>query len=348
MKSLKMILLMSVLLVFSFYEEVSAKNLKEVDPHYNWTITFETQLDKKSVNSDTVVVFDKNYIQVTDVKVSANKNKILVEAPLGGYVSGQSYTLRINEVKSVNGKFINKEIKFTIKTLDKKDSDNIIMINPKKEVKISINNIIVPKEYKSNISYTNMSKERESLTKQWLDKAMSKYPSYFLSDNIDNIFVSNKLYVYGVRYGGTYIGKDIYLTNQNHYTFKDFEKIFHAEFSSILYYKNQKKFNDKAWQALNPKGFQYSGDGSEYLESKNSKYDSSKDKLYFEKGFLTEYATTSLENDFNAIVRAMFSGDKTLWDNIDNNPSLNGKLDLAIKFYNSLDPMFTKEYFKNL
>jgi len=44
----------------------------------------------------------------------------------------------------------------------------------------------------------------------------------------------------------------------------------------------------------------------------------------------------------------MFSGDKTLWDNIDNNPSLNEKLDLVIKFYNSLDPMFTKEYFKNL
>ncbi|MEQ6356039.1 hypothetical protein ABNX05_15530 [Lysinibacillus sp. M3] len=58
--------------------------------------------------------------------------------------------------------------------------------------------------------------------------------------------------------------------------------------------------------------FKYSGDGSEYLESINSKYDSSKDKLYFEQGFLTESATTSLENDFNAIVRAMFSGDKIL------------------------------------
>lgn len=350
MKNLKMIFFMSVLFVFSLYGEVSAKNIKEVDPHYKWIVTFNTEIDKGSVNNDTVVVFDKNYISVTDVKISANKNKVIIEAPVGGYVSGQSYTLRIHEVKSINGQFMYKEVKFTIKKSDGNDDsvNATVTEDSKKKVTISINNVVVPEEYKPNFSYTTMSKEREVLTKQWLDKAMSKYPSDFLNDNIDTIFVANKLYVYGVRYGGTYIGKDVYLSNQDHYTFTSFEKLFHAEFSSILYHKNQKKFNSKAWQALNPKGFKYSGDGSEYLESINSKYDSSKDKLYFEQGFLTEYATTSLENDFNAIVRAMFSGDKTLWDNIDNNPSLNEKLDLAIKFYHSLDPMFTKEYFENL
>lgn len=129
-----------------------------------------------------------------------------------------------------------------------------------------------------------------------------------------------------MRYGGTYIGKDVYLSNQHHYTFTSFEKLFHAEFSSILYHKNQKKFDSKTWQALNPKGFKYSGDGSEYLQSINSKYDSSKDKLYFKQ--------CSLEIKLYGIILII--------------THLYEKLELAIKFYHSLDPMFTKEYFKNL
>jgi len=242
------------------------------------------------------------------------------------------------------------QTKITLKKLAKKENSiHAIIVNPNK-VKISINSVTVPEEYVPYFYFTTMSSERESLSKEWLNKAMSKYPSFILNDNINTIYVSRQLYFYETRNGGTNIGKDIYLTNQDYYTFTDFEKIFHAEFSSILYNNNQKKFNSKAWQALNPKGFEYGTDGGyEYLQSLTDfKYNSSKDKVYIETGFLTEYATTSLENDFNAIVRAMFSGDKTLWENIDNNPSLNGKLDLAIKFYNSLDPMFTKEYFKNL
>src|SRR5688500_18070620 len=84
-------------------------------------------------------------------------------------------------------------------------------------------------------------------SKNIVTKALEKYPKEVLTKHVKKIYVLDDIYFYGVRYGGTNSIDRVYITNRGldkGYSDQFIERLFHAEFSSILlrnlsYYMNK-------------------------------------------------------------------------------------------------------------
>ncbi len=70
------------------------------------------------------------------------------------------------------------------------------------------------------------------------------------------------------------------------------------------------------------------------------------DQSLAREGFLNQYATASLEEDFNATAQSIFAGSADFWRAVDRYDALRNKTRLAIQFYQALEPMFTEVYFR--
>jgi len=187
-------------------------------------------------------------------------------------------------------------------------------------------------------------------SKNILIKVLKKYPEDVLAKNLSKIYVLNYLGFYGVEAGGTDSLDSVYLENKGENNGFDsvwIEKIFHAEFSSILLVNYNSLFNKQAWININPNDFKYVSDtGIEAVI--NGKDSSTFDPKLNEIGFLYEYAQSSLENDFNSFAKNIFVNDTYFWEAIDKYPKIKAKNDLVIDFYNKINPKFTLAYFKQI
>ncbi|EGV43723.2 hypothetical protein BZARG_1192 [Bizionia argentinensis JUB59] len=124
------------------------------------------------------------------------------------------------------------------------------------------------------------------------------------------------------------------------------EQLFHAEFSSILLRNYKDQFNELAWINSNSYKFKYGNDGASTIkEQKASQH-------FFHKwnnqGFLNEYATSSLENDFNSFAKNIFTPKPRFDKLIEEYSALANKNRLIIEFYNAIHDDFTKVYFKDI
>lgn len=103
-----------------------------VDPHHNWTIKLNQQLDETTVNNENVYVFQDQSPNVEGVEVTINEDQasIIVKAPEQGYKAGEEYALCIEKsIKSADGKELKQPImmKFTIKSIED-SGDEIVNI----------------------------------------------------------------------------------------------------------------------------------------------------------------------------------------------------------------------------
>jgi hypothetical protein len=68
--------------------------------------------------------------------------------------------------------------------------------------------------------------------------------------------------------------------------------------------------------------------------------------LCAKNGFISAYAETSQEDDFNCVVQHLFDGE---WpSNIDEYPQLKKKFEIAMEFYHKLDAQFDTHFFESL
>jgi hypothetical protein len=176
---------------------------------------------------------------------------------------------------------------------------------------------------------------------------LAKYPEDFLKANLKKVYVVATLEFYGLPYGGTNSSDTVYLSNRgvrNGYTDLYLEESFHHEFSSILLRNERRSFNRRAWVACNDPEITYQGDGTQALRdgTADTKY---RDEWH-EKGFLAEYATASIEEDFNMMVEGLFSGDARFWRAVDKFPRIKAKADQTIAFYHKLNESFTEQKFR--
>ena len=91
----------------------------DVDPHHDWTIQLNQELDVSTIhNLNFYVVHDSVKVEGIQVLLNNNQKSVTVEAPVQGYQAGESYFLYVEKsVKSKFGKEIKNpiEMKFTIK-----------------------------------------------------------------------------------------------------------------------------------------------------------------------------------------------------------------------------------------
>ncbi|MCB1276309.1 hypothetical protein [Prosthecobacter sp.] len=181
-----------------------------------------------------------------------------------------------------------------------------------------------------------------------LGRALAKYPPQILQADLKAVYVLAELRYSGVITSGTNSRTCVYLKigdEKKGFTDTHIESVFHAEFSSILLRNHARHFDKEAWQAVNPPGFRYLGNGVDAVKQKKAGLKLS-DALH-EIGFLKEYSQSTLENDFNALANLLFSGDANLWEISARFPKIRRKVDLALAFYQKLDPAFTELYFRS-
>ena len=179
--------------------------------------------------------------------------------------------------------------------------------------------------------------------------ALEKYPEEVVKDNLKAVYALKYLEFYDIEAGGTNSRNQVYVISKGlrqGYTAGWVEKVFHAEFSSILLRNYLGWFGQERWKEINGVGFKYGRGGVDAIGNKKAQkeFDSSLN----DKGFLHEYAKSSLENDFNSFAEYMFLGQESFWELINNYPKLEKKREQFIEFYKRIHPSFTRNFFKNL
>ncbi len=166
-----------------------------------------------------------------------------------------------------------------------------------------------------------------------------EYPEDILKKNLKGIFLCKTLQFYGKDFGGTNSADGVYLcvkSKELGYTNQFLLSSMHHEFSSIL--MRNYPFPNKAWEALNPKGFSYTEDavgalGKDDLLKPHAKY--------HEMGFICLYSQSSVEEDFNTIADYLFNQRPALLQMAQEYPKLRAKIQLAMKFYKQVDARFS-------
>lgn len=205
------------------------------------------------------------------------------------------------------------------------------------------------KEDPINAEASNLDEARIERSLKVVKKALDKYPSELLRSNLKRVYVLKSLYFYGVEYGATNSSESVYITNRGikeGYTDSFLEELVHEEFSSILFRNyNYYFFKEMDWRDVNPDSFSYGEGGRKAIQSGEGSLEIN--TSWLRKGFLYQYATSDLEEDFNSFARKTFTG-KEIWQYAKDYPKIEKKLRLMIDFYHEIDPVFTEEYFRKL
>jgi len=191
----------------------------------------------------------------------------------------------------------------------------------------------------------------ESITKRNMCRVMPillrdlrKYPRRVIQDELTDIYLLNSLHFYGIRYGGTALGRAVFMAvGSRHDGFNDvyLSELFHHEMSSVLFMAYP--FPNEAWAAVNSKNFAYAKSRDEVLRSiENIDGDDSSGR-YYHKGFLSDYGYSTLENDFNLYAEMAFTDPEALKALADTYPKMHQKSVLLKGFYKSISKDFFPE-----
>ena len=165
--------------------------------------------------------------------------------------------------------------------------------------------------------------------------ALAAYPARMVRPRLKKIVVVKILRVGGMRYGGTYRDKVLYLAAGDHPNL-DLTRAFHHEFSSLL--MKSAPFPDKAWQAIHDSGPVY-GKGGRWAIYMGRTGVGTVD--LYRKGFFRPYALADLENDFNVFSDTAMTYPHWARTMAARYPRLGQKWKTWCAFLKSLDKAFT-------
>lgn len=198
-----------------------------------------------------------------------------------------------------------------------------------------------------NAVVTDLDSEEVERSVRAIKTALAKYPGD-MPLYLESIYVFKSMQFYGVPYGGTYRAPahaTVYLANDG-YPKTQLERVFHAELSSVLLKSAPHWFSEEDWRACLPASFDYAGDRETIALLELGEPLEQVEASFYEKGFLSYYATTTLENDFNSVVKELFVPSPGFWERLERQPRIAKKVELVVTFYRRFDERFSLEYFK--
>ncbi len=169
-----------------------------------------------------------------------------------------------------------------------------------------------------------------------IQQFLAAYDSAVIRNNLTDIYLLGDLNCYGQPYGGTNSTSSVYVrvgTRASGYTDRIVLSTTHEEFSSILFRKYV--FPRAAWQSLNG-DYGYPNDSTLILDEPGLRSVAPDDLLA--SGFLTSYAASSMENDFNEYAGWLFVWPDQLCGYSSMYPAIEKKAMLASAFYKSIQP----------
>jgi len=182
-----------------------------------------------------------------------------------------------------------------------------------------------------------------------LPQILQQYPMKLISTNISAIKLTKQLVFYGVKYGASYTGDVIYLSNNGYGNgFTDFyiQQSFHHEFSSLL--MRNYNFPVQKWLDANKPGFQYTIDFESVIASIDEDTDLGGEIQYYQNGVIAKYSYTTYENDFNLFAQMVFNEPERLKELVKKYPIIKKKYLIVKEFYLSISPFFAETFRKIL
>jgi len=186
-------------------------------------------------------------------------------------------------------------------------------------------------------------------------RALSLYPPRFLAANLNTVYVVSHLSMERTTVGASSSEetKSLYINNDGEaagYTDIELEGSVHHTLANILMANHPEKFSAKLWEGLNDPGFHYGKGWLEWIKSGRSGVDGGQplEERFLERGFIQDYATSEVGEDFACTAEALLTGSQGLWATIDRYPVVKKKAAMVIAFYQSLDKTMTEGYFRRL
>jgi hypothetical protein len=213
---------------------------------------------------------------------------------------------------------------------------------------------IFPKEWRDEpIDATASQMDRREIprSKRIITKALNKYPVFIFKKNLRSVFFLKEMKFFNVGYGGTNSENAVYITNRGNsegYTDKYLEQTFHHEFSSILYRNYIDLFDTLSWKEANSPDFSYNDPENGVGAIRSNQSSQTLDTFFCEKGILTQYAGSGIENDVNTFAQNLFRPEKNFWKFVDRFPRIRKKTEILINFYHRLSSIYTETYFRKL
>lgn len=165
-----------------------------------------------------------------------------------------------------------------------------------------------------------------------LNAFLAEYPKHVVEGNLTAIYLLGKLEFKGKRYGGTYLGSNIYIdgsSSPDHVL-----GTLHAELSSILFHKYE--FPKEEWAAISGSRYLSShGEAGYRMVDDPNRSVQTEDLL--SNGFLTNFSRADLENDFNTYAAWAFTKPQELGRLASKYEKVKTKKDLVVRFYKSID-----------
>ncbi len=226
--------------------------------------------------------------------------------------------------------------------------DRIIDSRTGVEIIFSANGTIFPDSWYSpeiNAKAVSLEQAEYERSIELINQVLLMYPESVIRLNLQKIYILKSIEFYGVQFGGTNSSDALYLTNDGidlGYTDRYFKQLFHAEFSSILFRNYPQYFNKVQWESLNPETFEYGQGEVEVLDASLNLEEFNIELNTI--GFLNEYATSSLENDFNSFAKNIFEPLAEFRQLLSDFYLLQKKAELLIQFYEQIDPYFSNHF----
>jgi hypothetical protein len=233
-----------------------------------------------------------------------------------------------------------------------RDSPPVIRNNDVSAIPIETDTarIVIPDQWQAPdaaVEFTPIREDEAAAISDAARRALACYPTELLSASLERVYLVGSIRYAGHRSVGLYHNKCIYIsttTLQGTWNPRYMAGTMHHELSSVLLQHFRDRFPLDAWMAANPAGFSY-------INKPTSEIDLSTIKNIFvpelaKIGFLSPYAQTNIENDFNIVACALFHNDDGLWQYVAISPALATKIRLAISFYSSIHPSFTEDFFR--
>ncbi len=180
-----------------------------------------------------------------------------------------------------------------------------------------------------------------------MQEALRRYPPSFVTKNLGHIYLISDLTLDSTGASGTCAGRAVYIVDDgmdNSYD-DDFVKgTLHHEFAHLLFSNYAANFDPAGWTALNPKGFEY-GTGSTNA-IKDGKDSEDLEPGLLNKGFVCQYATSELEEDFVCTAEQLMLDKGQFWKEVDHYPVMKKKVDIVVAFYHKIIPNFTEAYLR--
>lgn len=210
MRYLKMKIVVMFLLLFLIPQSVYAKNIKLADNvsiHKKWTITFNKNVDSSMVENIYVSYANGRNVKL---KITTNKNKLIVHAPEEGYIYNTTYIINIDKkMQSMDKQSLDESYKYYFTTGSKENEASKDKEDKDKEDEDS-----------------SSSKKDNTNDEQTLKKLSIKYGNNTMNTS------SNKEYVIGQK-----VSVRLKDTKFNFKLYKDNKLVYNKNGTSLVEYK---------------------------------------------------------------------------------------------------------------